>query len=97
MFILSDQQSIKNGLYLLNGYRINYIFYMKKLIFVRYFFVKSVYVHSFRLMEWSDDESIAARLANNEVHFFENNNFGKSLSPFTHSVLSSIAYLQFCI
>ncbi|GAA6101874.1 eukaryotic translation initiation factor 2A isoform X1 [Tachysurus ichikawai] len=28
---------------------------------------------------WADDESVAVRCVNNELHFFENNNFGKTL------------------
>lgn len=33
----------------------------------------------FRCPSWADDESIAVRCVNNELHFFENNNFGKAL------------------
>ncbi len=31
-----------------------------------------------RCPSWADDESIAVRNVNNELHFFENNNFGNT-------------------
>ncbi len=32
-----------------------------------------------RCPSWADDESIAVRNVNNELHFFENNNFGNTV------------------
>ena len=33
-----------------------------------------------RCPSWTDDEKIAVRSVNNELHFFENNDFGKYLT-----------------
>lgn len=37
-------------------------------------------VNVYRCPSWSDDEKIAVRSVNNELHFFENNDFSKYLS-----------------
>lgn len=42
----------------------------------------------FRNPQWSDDEKICARNVNNEVHFFEDANFGKKwLFNFQHQYI----------